>query len=178
MSRLATSFVLGYHGCDETIGRKAIKGDLELGPSKRKYDWLGSGLYFWESDPRRALEFSNWKVARGDYKRPFVLGAIIDLRNCLDLCSRGDLELVRSARSALVKMMTSANSPIPQNKSAPNDPNQDRALRYLDRAVIEHLHKIIKSKGQKSYDSVRGMFHEGGPLYKGSGFFSAALMCR
>ncbi|HEY5073002.1 MAG TPA: hypothetical protein VII63_13345 [Caulobacteraceae bacterium] len=30
MSRRATSFVLGYHGCERDTGIKAVNGDLEL----------------------------------------------------------------------------------------------------------------------------------------------------
>ena len=58
MSRLATSFVLGYHGCDEDIGREAIRGDTALIQSDKDYDWLGPGAYFRESDPKRAWEWA------------------------------------------------------------------------------------------------------------------------
>ncbi len=54
MSRLATSFVLGYHGCDRRTGLKAVNGEVELIQSDKDFDWLGPGAYFWESDPQRA----------------------------------------------------------------------------------------------------------------------------
>ncbi len=46
MSRLTTSFVLGYHGCDRKIGEKALRGKLNLLISTEPYHWLGSGIYF------------------------------------------------------------------------------------------------------------------------------------
>lgn len=175
MSRLATSFVLGYHGCDRAIGEKVIKGDCDILKSERDFDWLGPGAYFWESDPQRALEWSKWKVDRGDYTEPFVIGAVIDLRNCLDLVSREDLDLVHAAHSSFVKMQRKAGLPIPQNKSVKGDPNADRVLRFLDCAVIRHLHNILDGQAPDDrvidpFDTVRGMFTEGGKLYPGGGF--------
>ena len=93
MTRLATSFVLGYHGCDEEVGRRAIVEGGRLIRSEKDYDWLGPGAYFWESDPVRALEWATLRVERGDYASAFVIGAVIDLRNCLDLVARENLFL-------------------------------------------------------------------------------------
>lgn len=177
MSRLATSFVLGYHGCEREVGEHAIAGELELLGSDQDFDWLGPGIYFWESDPRRALEWANWKVSRGDYKKPFVVGAVIDLRNCLDLVSREDLEILRWAYDSFVKVRRASELPMPENRSVPGQPNTDRLLRFLDCAVIRHLHSIIgngvtlEDGGHIApYDTVRGMFTEGEELYQGAGF--------
>jgi hypothetical protein len=175
LSRLATSFVLGYHGCDEKVATKAIAGEIDLLQSERDFDWLGPGSYFWESDPKRALEWAHWKASRGDYKEPVVVGAVIDLRNCLDLVNREDLELVKAAYTAFVGVQSKAGLPVPKNKSVPGAPNPDRILRYLDCAVIRHLHSILDAKTDdglavEPFDTVRGMFIEGKKLYPGSGF--------
>jgi hypothetical protein len=175
LSRLATSFVLGYHGCDRAIANRAINGEIDILQSERDFDWLGPGAYFWESDPQRALEWAIWKVERGDYSRPAVIGAVIDLRNCLDLVSREDLELLRSAHRSFIKSQKMAGLPIPKNKSAPGQPNADRVLRFLDCAVLKYLHSILDNQPLENrliepFDTVRGMFTEGGRLYKGSGF--------
>jgi hypothetical protein len=45
MHSLSTAFVLGYHGCDEEIGRHLL-GNEPFQPSKNSYDWLGEGVYF------------------------------------------------------------------------------------------------------------------------------------
>jgi len=175
LSRLATSFVLGYHGCDRATADKAISGDIDILQSERDFDWLGPGAYFWESDPQRALEWAQWKAQRGDYRNPAVVGAVIDLRNCLDLVSRDDLELLRAAHESFIRFQKQSGLPIPQNKSAPGQPNADRVLRFLDCAVLKHLHAILDGQDADNrlidpFDTVRGMFTEGGRLYAGSGF--------
>ncbi|MBF0305832.1 MAG: hypothetical protein HQL41_09325 [Alphaproteobacteria bacterium] len=76
MSRLHTSFVLGYHGCDKKTGEAVLAEGGALSPSDEEYDWLGPGIYFWEADPKRAFEWAEWKAKRGGYETPFVIGAM------------------------------------------------------------------------------------------------------
>lgn len=174
LSRLATSFVLGYHGCEKNVADAAVCGEAELAPSGRDYDWLGKGIYFWESDSTRAKEWAEWRVGKGDYQHPAVIGAVIDLRNCLDLTNRDDLELLKLAHAEYVNEQVLAGLPIAKNKDTKNDLNEDRLLRYLDCAVINHLHYMIGSWTTEAilepFDTVRGMFTEGGALYEGAGF--------
>lgn len=179
MSRLSTSFVLGYHGCDEEVGKKALAGKTDLIQSDRAYDWLGPGAYFWEGDPRRSLEWAEWKVARGDYSRPFVIGAVIDLGNCLDLLVRENIELLRSAYEGLVAVNEASGLAMPRNKDVAGDTNGDMLLRFLDCAVIRHLHYAIEEAAAspqpdiepvEPFDTVRGVFTEGEQIYPGSGF--------
>lgn len=51
----ATSFVLGYHGCDAKVGEKILGSSDHVSPSGNAYDWLGAGAYFWENSPKRVL---------------------------------------------------------------------------------------------------------------------------
>jgi hypothetical protein len=172
LGRLATAFVLGYHGCRREIAEQAVRGEIDILQSTRAFDWLGPGAYFWESDPQRAREWADWKTQRGDYDDPAVIGAVIDLGNCLDLASRRDLELVRDAYESFAQVQSLAGLPMPENRDAPDDPNEDRILRFLDCAVLRHLHEIIEAQPEagrpiESFDTVRGMFPEGGPLFPG-----------
>ena len=63
---------------------------MHLNASANSWDWLGGGIYFWEQNPQRAFEYAK-EVADGQQynkikiKLPFVLGAIIELGNCLNL---------------------------------------------------------------------------------------------
>ena len=175
MSRLATSFVLGYHGCDRQTADKAVLKGAQILQSDRDYDWLGPGAYFWESDPKRALEWARWKAEIGHYSEPAVIGAVIDLRHCLDLVSRSDLELLKAAHKSFIKVQKRAKLPIPKNGNPRGSKDKDRVLRYLDCAVFRHLHSIIDGladdEGIAPFDTVRGMFAEGGRLYPGSGFY-------
>jgi hypothetical protein len=87
------SFLLGFHGCDADVGEKILRSEgTHLAPSKKDYDWLGHGIYFWEGNPARAMEWAHQRHLEGMIKQPFVLGAIVDLKHCLGtLCkSRGN----------------------------------------------------------------------------------------
>lgn len=175
MSRLATAFVLGYHGCSREVAEQAVAGRLELLHSDKAYDWLGPGAYFWESDPQRALEWAEDKAQRGQLSDPSVVGAVIDLGECLDLASRENLVLVKSAHRSFIAQQIAADLPLPTNRSAPREADPDKGLRCLDCAVIRHLHRMIEAVPQKQrkvrpFDIVRGIFTEGEPLYAGCGF--------
>jgi len=52
----------------------------------------------------------------------------------------------------------------------PADGSDDLLLRYLDRAVIETIHEMVEQAGGTPFDSVRGAFWEGEPLYPHAGF--------
>ncbi len=167
MSRRAASFVLGYHGCDDEVAKRVVSGRNDVHKSDRSYDWLGSGAYFWESDPIRALEWAQLKVSRGKYKKAAVVGAIIDLRNCLDLVSRDDIELLKEAHYSFIQMCSSSGLEVPKNKNIDKSDNDDGMLRYLDCAVIDHLHGMISTP----FDTVRGLFIEGDKIFEGSGAY-------
>jgi hypothetical protein len=66
LSRLAASFVLGYHGCDAEVAHKLVNRKDEIRPSGKKYDWLGPGIYFWESDPHRAMDRLRLSLGRNN----------------------------------------------------------------------------------------------------------------
>ena len=178
MTRLNTSFVLGYHGCDKAIGLRAVAGELDLIQSEKAYDWLGPGIYFWEGDPLRAFEWAQWKK----FDEPFVVGAVIDLRNCLDLIVRENLDLLALAYDSYVAQQIKSKLEILGNESIPDSKSgDDKKLRYLDCAVITHLHRILdEAQSNESndlpaivqpFDSVRGLFEERPEVYPGSGFF-------
>lgn len=57
MHTLSSTFVLGYHGCDRTVGEKLLSGE-DFKKSENSYDWLGAGIYFWENNPKRGLDFA------------------------------------------------------------------------------------------------------------------------
>lgn len=171
MSRLATSFVLGYHGCDLELAHRVVNEGTKLIHSDRDHDWLGPGAYFWESDPQRAWEWARARAEAGHLSVPAVIGAVIDLRNCLDLTARDDVELVRTAYESFVSLREKSGLPLPRNKDGRGHKN-DLLLRYLDCAVLRHLHEMIDLVADdeiQPFDSIRGMFVEGGELFPGSG---------
>jgi hypothetical protein len=179
LSRLLTSFVLGFHGCDQNIGEQALAGNLDLIQSDRDYDWLGPGIYFWEGDPIRAREWAESKANRVKGMVPYVIGAVIDRGNCLDLTVRENIELLRAAHTGLAAALLEQGKPMPQNRDVVGGASRDKLLRDLDCAVIRYLHDSIDqqlsnntSQGAlERFDSVRGLFREGDPVYPGSGFY-------
>jgi hypothetical protein len=69
----------------------------------------------------------------------------------------------------------SLGEPLPKNENHNSDKNGDLILRNLDCAVVNFTHNVIKdSQGTEGalapFDTVRGLFLEGAPLYDGSGF--------
>lgn len=183
MIRHRSGFVLGYHGCDEQVAEAILGGD-PMRISTRDYDWLGSGAYFWEGDVDRAREWAEQRVAEGAYAAPAVVGAVIELGNCLDLTIRSHLELLAAAHASLKSAFDKAGKPMPQNRDAHRGGvNADKPLRYLDCAVIEHLHDNLDADARdkrlrgavpdlEPFDTVRGLFLEGTQLYNGGGFFT------
>lgn len=163
------SFILGFHGCDAAVGEALLAGKTKhLKPSTKVFDWLGHGIYFWEGNPARAQEWAEHRHKEGKIKTPFVVGAIIDLRRCLDLFDKDGLLQVRTAYVELTKTLKLAGTDLPGNVG--NTP--DKAGRKLDCAVLNYLHEYRKERGQDEYDSVRGPFLEGDHLYPNAGFRS------
>lgn len=161
MHRLTSSFVLGYHGCDRDVGERLLSGSTFFQRSENDYDWLGPGVYFWEANPLRGLQFASEAMRRSGSKirEPFVIGAIIELGYCLDLTTTAGLDAVRSAHQALIDLHA-----VPPKNSV------DQLRRNLDCAAIVMLHSMLRAKEDPELDTVKGVFTEGEPLYEGSGF--------
>ena len=69
---------------------------------------------------------------------------------------------------------------LPINKNLPKDKHHDLILRELDCAVIEYIHQKMEEKIKSDiltkgfsefspFDTVRGVFTEGGPAFEGAG---------
>jgi hypothetical protein len=167
---LSASFILAYHGCDRSVAERLLK-NRRFRISQNDYDWLGSVVYFWESNPARALHWARHlkKVGlRGGAKieRPYAIGAVIDLGYCLDLISTTGIEFVKQAYSDFRLYINQSGSRMPTNKGT-----GDLLRRYLDCAVINHIHSINKRDNRKRFETVRGVFLEGKRIYQTSGFY-------
>lgn len=159
------AFVVGFHGCDAKIGEGILSGSIEhLKFSRKRWDWLGHGIYFWEGNPQRALEWAQERKAQGTINAPFVIGALIDLRHCLDLLDSSGLQQVKDAYVTLESSYAKIDKPLPRNSG------RDKAARMLDCLVVNSLHDYLTSNAQPKYDSVRAMFPEGDELYTEAGF--------
>ncbi len=167
------NLVYGFHGCDEEIRDKIVSGKDVLYKSHNDYDWLGNGVYFWENNLERAYEYAHLlkrhpERCRSRINNPSVVGAVIDLGHCLDLLDSSNLKLLQTGYGLLVDTCGKTGTELPQNK--PIGEERDLLLRRLDCAVIETIHQFTKDKRHPLYDSVRGVFFEGPPLYPNAGF--------
>jgi hypothetical protein len=156
--------VTGFHSCDKDIGLKVLNGEDDLLPSQNSWDWLAGGIYFWEQNPIRALEYAEESVKgvqfnRVQIKTPFVVGAIIELGHCLNLVETQSLQILRTAYNGLKQVKQKAGEKMPVNKG------DNRAL---DCAVIKYIHQSNKEAGNKPFDTIRCAFPEGEEAYPGS----------
>jgi hypothetical protein len=165
------AFVLGFHGCDRAVAEVVLSGKQPLKPSENNYDWLGHGIYFWENNPGRAMDYAQRlkatpKRTRGVVLDPFVIGAVVDLGHCLNLLESKSLSLLKSAYELLNQAATTSGVKLPKNKRVQGEV----LIRHLDCAVIEAVHEVNENEGGRPYDSVLGVFMEGQPLYDGTEF--------
>ena len=98
--------VLAYHSCDKEVGLKVLVGKDSLKQSDNSWDWLGDGIYFWEENPYRALQYAEESKAGTQFnkvqiKTPFVLGAVIDLGICLNLTEDESLQILKESYDSL-----------------------------------------------------------------------------
>jgi len=166
-----TGLILGFHGCDKSVVEKVILGKEPLKKSENAHDRLGHGIYFWET-ARPVL----WNLppiylkdrperSKAPIKNPAVLGAIINLGFTLDLMDYQNLQLVKQGYDLL-----SSDNSIPMPQNLPSHKDDELLNRELDCAVIQTLHTVREETKEQSFDSVRGVFWEGGELYPTAGF--------
>jgi hypothetical protein len=157
--------VVGYHGCTERfatellLGRKPIN---EWQPSTNDWDWLGHGIYFWEHAPERALRWARERH-RSRRQRPAVLGAYLQLGRCFDLLNEAITSLLGETYERLARAFAEEDRSLPRNRG------RERKQRELDCLVINTCVDELR-QWSTEYDTVRGAFLEGEPVYPGAGF--------
>jgi len=177
------NLIIGFHGCDEKTRDKLLTNPDELKVSKEKYDWLGHGMYFWENNYERALQWAKSKKARGALERPSVIGAVLQLNHCCDFLDSEYISTLSHYYKLMHSIYEAAGLELPTNKDLATDEFKDKILRERDCAVIEFMHVQIQDQAKveiasqgytnyKIFDSVRGVFTEGGAAFDGSGLFA------
>ncbi len=156
MERFAR-IILGYHGAKPgdaaEFTKRLLLGEVrvdEWRPSENESDWLGHGIYFWEHSPERARR---WAGADG-----IVIGAVIQLGNCLDLTDLRCTELLVPSYAAVEKTYRERGLQLPQNSG------RELKNRKLDCLVINNLDTTISGQAQ----TVRGAFEEGAEAFPGA----------
>jgi len=166
------SIVYGFHGIDKSSAYKILTQEDNFHHSNNKYDWLGNGVYFWENNLERAKQYAiqDSKREKSSVKEPFVLGAVLELGNCLDLLDQKYNDFLKVAYQQLKQDLVAEDIALPMNKNF-NLNDFDFKARELDCAVIRYACALAEDAGDP-FDSVRAAFIEGDALYEGAKFYS------
>jgi hypothetical protein len=124
----------------------------------------GQWHLFLGTRPFRALQYAiecsqNRQFNKVPIKNPFVLGAIIDLGETLNLVESSSLKMLRTSYAELKNTCEELGNKLPVNQ------NNNRAL---DCDVIQFIHESNFKRNATSYDTVRCAFPEGEESYPGS----------
>lgn len=141
------SQTVAYHGCSANAAA-SILSTKDLRPSRKPYDWLGEGFYLWDRGSARAWDWAQQRIP----DEPAVVGAIVDLTDCLDLT---DLHGTRLLRDILHEMEFTGLE-LPKN---------DGKLHELDYFLITQACERLEDAGFL-FSSVRGAFIEGDPIFQ------------
>lgn len=153
--------IIAYHGCDESVVRRALLTGEPLASSENDYDWLGTGIYFWEFGPERALEWAIELKNRSKrnpkrIRKPAVLGAVINLGNCFDLLVTRHTALLADGYFSY------------QRNAPPPHPTNTGLFHRLDCEVINTVIPLVEMDQGSRYQTVRGAFQEGAAVFPGS----------
>jgi hypothetical protein len=172
--------MIGFHGCDEFVRNNLVNDPDIVKISKESFDWLGHGFYLWENNYERALQWAIDKKKRGKLEKPSVVGVVYQLDDCSDFSDTFYINSIASYYNRMKMEFLKAGKELPENRDLPQDQYHDLILRELDCSVIEYMHREmakeinsdIQTHGFSSltqFDTVRGIFTEGGPAFEGAG---------
>lgn len=113
------TIVYGFHGIDKTSALKILTQKDNFRHSDNKYDWLGRGVYFWENNLERAKQYAiqDSKRCNSTVKDPFVLGAVLELGNCLDLLDQKYNDFLKVAYLQLEQDLNAEGIELPKNRN-------------------------------------------------------------
>lgn len=149
--------VYGYHGTSLTSAEQIISNGFKL--SNNDYDWLGTGIYFFQDAPYRAWEWSKQQHSH----QPAVIRSIIRLENCIDLLDITWSSIIAEAYGAYIEQCERIKQPLPR---------QSKGAHRLDCAIINYAVGYFEQISGQSVQSVRGVFLEGTPIFPNSYLFN------
>lgn len=151
--------VYGYHGTSKRSAIEINKRGFDL--STNDYDWLGTGVYFFQDAPMRA---ASW--ARERYPdSPAVIKSELVLENCIDMLDIAWNPIIRETYGMFVKEYEKASIPLPRQ-----NPQISKAHR-LDCAFFNYIVEKVFVSRDVTIDSIRAVFNEGDRIYPDSAIF-------
>jgi hypothetical protein len=153
--------IYGYHGTSREAANRIIQQGFR--ESTNDYDWLGTGVYFFQDAPMRAPAWAT-ELYPDD---PAVIRSLIRLENCIDLLDLNWFPLIRNVYNAFVDNLRTSNLPLPRQ-----NPSRSKAHR-LDCAYFNYITEVLSSQDQK-VDAIRAVFLEGDRIFPDSAIFDLA----
>lgn len=152
--------IYGYHGTSQMKAASILTNGFRA--SDNDYDWLGTGIYFFQDAPLRAKQWATQQHP----ENPAVICAIIKLDNCIDLFDIGWQPLLKNVYNLFVQQYLDTERRLPQQ-----NPDRSKAHR-LDCAFFNFATELIRQ--EQPIDSVRAAFMEGDRLFPDSAIFDLA----
>jgi len=146
--------VAAYHGCHKDVAERLLSSE-PFRASINEYDWLGPGVYFWEYAPYRALEWARRRFAED----AAVIEATLALGHCLNLMDSPYFARLQTAYGKVVLGLQAEGMSIPENQHGKH---------ILDSLVVDKVCTIYTEETGTSFETVRGCFPEGKPVFDGS----------
>jgi hypothetical protein len=155
--------VIGYHGTNLSSALRIVNRIERFRWSRRNFDWLGHGIYFWEYAPRQAMKFAEIRKRQyGKKSNPTpedirkanepiaVVASMIRLGFCFDLLEPENVSYIRERFEEYRLSLELAGEDLPEN---------NRKWRKLDCAVFEYGYRAINdSSDRPAVDSARGVY--------------------
>jgi hypothetical protein len=152
--------ILGYHGTSQERAAAILSTGFRT--SDNDYDWLGTGIYFFQDAPLRAKQ---WAIGQHP-SSPAVICSRIRLDNCIDLFDIGWQPLLKNVYNGFLQQFRDTNRLLPQQ-----NPARSKAHR-LDCAFFNFTIELIAQ--EQPIDSIRSAFMEGERLFPISAIFELA----
>jgi hypothetical protein len=153
--------IYGYHGTSQTKATSILASGFRV--SDNNYDWLGTGIYFFQDAPLRAHQWATQQYP----SEPAVIRAHLRLENCIDLFDVGWQPLLKAVYNGFAREYQSDGQPLPVQ-----NPDRSKAHR-LDCAFLNYSVEFLAELGQ-TVESIRASFVEGERLFPGSAIFDLA----
>lgn len=151
--------VYGYHGTSQEKAQEIIDRGFNL--STNDYDWLGTGVYFFQDAPMRALAWASERYPDS----PAVIRSELVLENCIDLLDIAWNPIIRETYGMFILEYEKAKIPLPRQ-----NPQKSKAHR-LDCAFFNYIVEKILASQDVAIGSIRAVFNEGDRIYSNSAIF-------
>lgn len=138
-----------FHGTSTELAQVAVER-RELPISRNPWDWLGDGIYFWEDNLLRAVQWAQERYGTD----AAVLGTRVQLGMCLDLFDAKWVSVMKVAYERLARAYEEEGRELPRNRGGNH---------ALDRGVINYMCENLYE-----IEIVRGAFLEGSAIFPGS----------